>query len=86
MRAIGLGALCFLAGAAFVTLMGSSKAPEVSPGRYQVAAMGHAAGAFVLDTQTGHLWARALSYEAESVDLGTPEQPALRTFKPPETK
>ncbi len=55
-RAGVFGLLCLLAGAAFMMLVGTSKVPEVLSGRYQVSALGNGAGAFVLDTQTGHLW------------------------------
>jgi hypothetical protein len=84
MKAMVFGTLCFLAGAVFVMLVGTSSLREAPSGRYQVASMAHAPGAFVLDTQTGHLWARALSYEGQSVDLGTLEHPTLKTFKPAE--
>jgi hypothetical protein len=84
-KVVSLGVLCFLAGVAFMVSMGASRTAEAPSSRYQVAATAHAPGAFVLDTQMGHLWARALSYEAESVDLGTPEHPTCETFRPPES-
>lgn len=72
MRAIVFGMLCFLAGAMFVTLMGTGKAPGVPSGRYQVSALGNGIGAFVLDTQTGHLWCRVARTwgDWESENLG----------------
>ena len=75
---VSCGLLCFLAGAALVLLVGASGTPDTL-GRYQVSATTD--GAYILDTQTGHLWGRpgigALSY-----DLGTLDHPICVIIEP----
>ncbi len=78
-KGVGYGLLCFLAGAACVLLAGASGTQQNSPGRYQVSATNM--GAFLLDTQTGHLWGRS-DISAVSYDLGTPDKPKWELVKP----
>jgi hypothetical protein len=73
------GFLCFLAGAALVLLAGANGAEEAPVGRYQVAATSDSA--FVLDTQTGRLWARP-GITNVSYDLGTLDQPIIKLIQP----
>jgi hypothetical protein len=78
-KGVSYGLLCFLAGAALVLLAGASSTQEDPSGRYQVSAT--TGGAYILDTQTGHLWARP-SIGALSYDLGTLEHPLCEMVKP----
>jgi len=77
-RLVGYGLLCFLAGAALVLLVGVSSTQDTA-GRYQVSAT--AGGAYILDTQTGHLWGRP-SIGAVSYDLGTLDHPTCTFIQP----
>ena len=77
-KVVSYGLLCFLAGAALVLLVGASSSQD-TPGRYQVS--GTTGGAYILDTQTGHLWGRP-SIGAVSYDLGTLEHPIAELVKP----
>jgi hypothetical protein len=79
MKVVSGGVLCFLAGAALMLLVGAGSTPEAPSGRYQVSAT--SSGAFVLDTQTGHLWGRSDIFTV-SYDLGTPQHPICETVKP----
>jgi hypothetical protein len=78
-KVVGYGLLCFLAGAALMLLAGANGTEEAPVGRYQVSAM--STGAFILDTQTGHLWER-LDVSATSYDLGTLDHPICELVKP----
>ncbi len=62
-----------------VLLAGTSGTQETPSGRYQVSATN--GGAFILDTQTGHLWGR-LDVSAASYDLGTPDHPKCQIITP----
>jgi hypothetical protein len=65
-----------------MVLLGTNKTPEVSSGRYQVSALGNGIGAFVLDTQTGHLWCRVYTEgEWESENLGKIPEYGVRPFE-----
>ena len=77
-KRVGYGLLCFLAGAALVLLVGASSTQN-TPGRYQVSAT--TGGAYILDTQTGHLWGRP-SIGAVNYDLGTLDWPICQMVKP----
>ncbi len=77
-KSVGYGLLCFLAGAALVLLVGASSTQD-TPGRYQVSAT--TGGAYILDTQTGHLWGRP-SIGSVSYDLGTLDHPICEMIKP----
>jgi len=77
-KSVGYGLLCFLAGAALVLLIGASSTQD-TPGRYQVS--GTTGGAYILDTQTGHLWGRP-SIGAVSYDLGTLDHPICEIIQP----
>ena len=78
-KGVSYGLLCFLAGAALVLLVGASGTQQTSPGRYQITAT--AGGAYILDTQTGHLWGRPY-IGAVSYDLGTLDHPIAEIVKP----
>ncbi len=78
-KVVSYGLLCFLAGAALMLLVGASGTQEAPVGRYQVSAM--SSGAFILDTQTGHLWER-LDISAISYDMGTLDHPICELVKP----
>ena len=78
-KVVSYGLLCFLAGAALMLLAGASSTQESPLGRYQVSAT--TGGAYILDTQTGHLWGRP-SIGAVSYDLGTLEHPIAELVKP----
>jgi hypothetical protein len=78
-KVVSYGALCFLAGAALMLLAGTSSTPANAPGRYQVTAT--TGGAYILDTQTGHLWGRP-SLGAVGYDLGTLEHPICVVITP----
>jgi hypothetical protein len=78
-KGVSYGLLCFLAGAALVLLAGASSSQEAPVGRYQISAT--TGGAYILDTQTGHLWGRP-SLGAVSYDLGTLEHPKLVLVEP----
>ncbi len=78
-KGLSYGLLCFLAGAAFVLLVGANAAQEAPVGRYQVAATN--TGSVVVDTQTGHLWARS-DISPVNYDLGTPDHPICEIVQP----
>jgi hypothetical protein len=78
-KVVSYGLLCFLAGAALVLLAGAGGTQEAPVGRYQVSAT--SGGAYILDTQTGHLWGKP-SIGAVSYDLGTQEHPICEIVKP----
>ncbi len=78
-KIVSYGLLCFLAGAALVLLAGAGGTQESPSGRYQVC--GTNGGAYILDTQTGQLWARP-GIVAVGYDLGTPEHPICEMTKP----
>jgi len=78
-KVVSYGVLCFLAGAALVLLAGTSGTQEPPVGRYQVSATTD--GAFILDTQTGHLWARP-GIDGAGYDLGTLEHPICELVNP----
>jgi hypothetical protein len=78
-KAVSYGLLCFLAGAALMVLAGAGGTQETPVGRYQLS--GTNGGVYVLDTQTGQLWARPGINNA-SYDLGTPEHPTCELLKP----
>ncbi len=77
-RGVSYGLLCFLAGAALMLLVGASSTQE-TPGRYQVSAT--TGSAYILDTQTGQLWARP-SISSVCYDLGTLDKPICEVVKP----
>jgi hypothetical protein len=78
-KVVSYGLLCFLAGAALILLAGASSSQEAPVGRYQVSATSD--GAFVLDTQTGQLWARP-GIVAVSYDMGTLGHPTCTLIEP----
>jgi hypothetical protein len=78
-KVVSYGLLCFLAGAALMLLAGASSSQEAPVGRYQVSAT--TGGAYILDTQTGHLWGRP-SISAVNYDLGTLEHPTCAVVQP----
>ena len=78
-KVVSYGLLCFFAGAALMLLAGASSSQEAPVGRYQVSAT--TGGAYILDTQTGHLWARP-SVSAVAYDLGTLEHPIAELLEP----
>ncbi len=78
-KVVSYGLLCFLAGAALTLLAGASSSQEAPVGRYQVSAT--TGGAYILDTQTGHLWGRPC-ISAVNYDLGTLERPICAMVKP----
>jgi hypothetical protein len=78
-KGVSYGLLCFLAGAALMLLVGANGAQEAPVGRYQVAATN--TGSVVVDTQTGHLWARS-DISPVSYDLGTPDHPICEIVQP----
>ncbi len=79
-KEIIFGTLCFLAGAVLMTLASASSVREVPSARYQVSAMG--LGAFVLDTQTGHLWCTVSTQGGwESHNLGKIPEYGIPSFE-----
>ena len=78
-KSIGYGLLCFLAGAVLMLLAGASGTQPNSVGRYQVSAT--SGSAYILDTQTGHLWGRP-SVGAVAYDLGTLDHPICQMLAP----
>ncbi len=76
---VGCGLLCFLAGALLMLLAGAGGTQPNPVGRYQVSAT--AGGAYILDTQTGHLWGRP-GIGAVAYDLGTLDHPTCEMLKP----
>jgi hypothetical protein len=78
-KVVSYGFLCFLAGAALVLLAGANGTQETPVSRYQVAATN--GNAFVLDTQTGQLWARPGITDV-NYDLGTLENPTIKLIQP----